>query len=78
LRIIIDVPDLEPGRAKSHMVARYIRAALKVQALRREFAKALIEMTACKKVLCDRTQASSLMAEAEALCEELHIEAVNR
>jgi hypothetical protein len=35
-------------------------------------------MTACKKVLCDRTQASSLMAEAEALCEELHIEAVNR
>ena len=43
-----------------------------------EFGKALIEMRACKKGLCDRSHANSLMAEAEALCEELHIEAANR
>ena len=60
------------------MVVRYIRPALKVQALRWEFGKALIEMRACKKGLCNRSHANSLMAEAEALCEELHIEAANR
>ena len=78
MKILIEVADLEPGRTKSHMIARYVRAALKVQSLRREFGQALIEMRACKKVLCDRTQANSLLAEAEVLCEELHIEPANR
>jgi len=32
LRITVEVSDLEPGRTKSHSVAKYLRAALKVQA----------------------------------------------
>jgi hypothetical protein len=78
LRIIVEVPDLEPGQTKSHAIAKYVRAAIKVQALRREFAQALVEMRACKQALCTRANATSLMAEAQALCEELHIEPANQ
>jgi hypothetical protein len=59
-------------------VAKYVRVAIKVQALRREFAQALLEMRACKQALAGRVRAESLMAEAEALCDELHIEPANR
>jgi hypothetical protein len=78
VRIILEVPDLEPGRTKSHAVTKYVCAAIKVQALRREFATAVLEMRRCKEALCGRAHADSLMAEAEALCEELRIEPANR
>jgi hypothetical protein len=58
----------------THAIAKYVRAAIKVQALRREFAQALVEMRAYKQALCSRANADSLMAEAQELCEELHIE----
>jgi len=55
-----------------------VRAAMKVQALRQEFAQALIDLKTCKQVLCKRVPADSLWAETQALCDELHIEAANR
>jgi len=78
VRIIVEVPDLEPGRTKSHAVANYVRAAIRVQALRREFAYALLEMRRCKQALSSRAQADNLMAAAQALCEELRIEPANQ
>ena len=78
MRIIVEAPDLEPGLTKSHAVAKYLCAAIKVQALRREFARALVDMRACKQALCNRGQAAVLMAEAEALCEKLDIDLANR
>jgi hypothetical protein len=78
LRIIVEAYDLEPGRTKSHTVAKYVSAAVRVQALRREFARALIELRTCKQALSRRVQAEMLMAEAEALCDELNIEPTNR
>ena len=78
MRITVEVPELQPGSTKSATVAKYVRAAIKVQALRREFAQALIDLRACKQAICNRTQADSLLAEAEALCEELHIDPANR
>jgi hypothetical protein len=74
VRIIVEVPDLAPGLTKSHGVANYLRAALKLQALRQEFADAVLEVQRCKHALSTRVQAGSLMAEAHALCEELGIE----
>ena len=74
MRIVVDVPDLEPGLTKSHVVANYVRAALKLQVLRREFAAAAVEMQRCKQALCTRSQADTLMAEAQALCEHLRID----
>ena len=78
LRIIVEASDLEPGRTKSHAVAKYVSAAVRVQALRREFARAIIELNACKHALSRRARADTLMAEAEALCEELNIDPTNR
>lgn len=78
MRITMDVPDLQPGITKSATVAKYVRAAIKVQALRKEFAQALIDLRACKQAICNRAQPDSLMAEAQALCEELHIDPGNR
>ena len=74
----MEVPDLEPGRTKSQTVARYVRAALRVQALRREFGEALDHMRTCKRAIYSRARAADLLAEAEALCEELNIESTNR
>ena len=74
VRIIVQVPDLEPGRTKSHAVANYVRAAVKVQALRREFAIAVLEMRRCKQALCTRALADTLMADAQELCAELGID----
>jgi hypothetical protein len=78
VRITVEVPELRPGSTKSASVANYVRAAMKVQALRQEFAQALIDLKTCKQVLCKRVPADSLWAETQALCDELHIEAANR
>jgi hypothetical protein len=74
VRIIVEVPDLEAGRTKSHAVANYVRAAIKLQALRHEFADAVLEVQRCKHALSTRVLADDLMAEAHALCEALGIE----
>jgi hypothetical protein len=63
LKIVVEMPDLEEGRSKSHAVGNYVRAAIKVQVLRREFASACVEMRRCRQALSNRAQAESLMAE---------------
>jgi hypothetical protein len=78
LRITVEAPDLEPGLTRSHAVANYVRAAIKLQALRREFGNALVELRRCKEVLSSRAQAESLMAEARALCEAFQIDPANQ
>jgi hypothetical protein len=75
VRIVVDVPDLPSDSTKSHAVASYVRALITYQALRRELATAVVHVAHCKKVLSNRVHAEDLMAEAHALCEELHIEA---
>ena len=74
VRIIVDVPDLQPGRA-SYTVASYVRATLKLRALRRELAQAVLDVARCKKALASRGQAAKLLAEAQELLEELGVEA---
>jgi hypothetical protein len=74
----VEAPDLEPGRTQSHAVANYVRAAIKLQVLRREVGKALLEMRRFKETLSSRARAESLMAEAQALCDEFEIEPANR
>ena len=75
VRIIVDVPDLQPGRASSHTVASYVRAALKLHALRREHAQAVLDVVRCSKALASRRAASKLLAEAKELLKELGVEA---
>ena len=75
MRVIIDVPDLQPGRASSYSVASYVRAILKLRALRRELAQAVLDVARCKKVLANRRQGANLLAEAQELLEELGVEA---
>jgi len=75
VRVIIDVPDLQPGRASSYSVASYVRAILKLRALRRELAQAVLDVARCKKVLANRRQGANLLAEAQELLEELGVEA---
>jgi hypothetical protein len=75
VKIVVDVPDFPPGCTKSHAVANYVRALITYQTLRRELATAAVHVAHCKKVLAHRVQAEDLMAEAHALCAELHIEA---
>jgi hypothetical protein len=67
VRISVDVPDLQHGRASSYTVASYVRAVLKVRALRRELGYALLEAERCKKALRGRLQAHTLQAEAQGL-----------
>jgi hypothetical protein len=74
VRIIVDVQDLQPGRATKYTVANYVRAVLKVRALRRELAHALLEVEQCKKALNSRRDAGALLAEAQGLLGELGIE----
>jgi hypothetical protein len=75
VRIIVDVPDLHPGRASSYTVASYVRATLKLRALRRELAQAVLDVARCKKTLASRSQAENLLAEAQELLKELGVEA---
>jgi hypothetical protein len=75
VRIIVDVPDLQPGRASSYTVASYVRATLKLRALRRELAQAVLDVARCKKALASRRQACSLLTEAQELLKELGVEA---
>jgi len=75
VRVIVDVPDLQPGRASSYSVASYVRAILKLRALRRELAQAVLDVARCKKVLANRRQAANLLAEAQELLKELGVEA---
>jgi hypothetical protein len=75
VRIIVDVPDLQPGRASSYSVASYVRAALKFRALRRELAQAVLDVARCKKALASRAEAGKLLAEAQELLKELGVEA---
>jgi hypothetical protein len=75
VRIIIDVPDLQPGRASSYTVASYVRAALKHHVLRRELAQAVLDVVRCSKALASRREASKLLAEAQELLKELGVEA---
>jgi hypothetical protein len=75
VRIIVEVQDLQPGRASCYTVASYVRAVLKLRALRQELAHAVLEVARCKKALASRRQASILLAEAQALFEEAGIAA---
>jgi hypothetical protein len=74
VRINVHVPDLQHGRASSYTVASYVRAFLRVRALRRELGSALLEAERCKKALMGRLQASALQAEAQALLAEFEAE----
>jgi hypothetical protein len=74
VRVVIQVQDLPPGRASSYTVATYVRAVLKLRALRVEVARTLLEVERSKKALRSRLQAAILMAEAESLLEEFGIE----
>ena len=75
VKIVVEVQDLPPGSASSYTVASYVRAVLKVRALRRELAHALLEAERCKKALRSRLQSGMLLAEAESLLEGLRSEA---
>jgi hypothetical protein len=74
VRIIVEVPDLQPGRASSFSVASYVRAILKLRALRRELGQAVLDVARCKKVLANRVQAANMLAEAQELLRELGVE----
>jgi len=74
VRISVDVPDLQYGRTSSYTVANYVRAVLKVRALRRELGSALLEAERCKKALMGRLQANTLLAEAHALLAQFEAE----
>jgi hypothetical protein len=75
VRIIVEVPDLEHGRTKSHAIANYVRAVLRLRALRRELAQSVVDVATCKNALARRSQADILLAEAHRLLEELGVEA---
>jgi hypothetical protein len=75
VRIIVDVPDLQPGRASSTYIASYVRATLKLHALRRELAQAVLDVARCKRTLASRRHAGNLLAEAQQLLQELGVEA---
>jgi hypothetical protein len=71
VRIIVEVPDLPPGRASSYTVATYVQAILRLRALRRDLAYALLDVEHRRNALKNRRQAAILMAEAQALLSEL-------
>jgi hypothetical protein len=74
VKIIVEVQDLEPGRTKSYAVASYVRAVLKLRALRREVGNALLEVERRKKALNGRPLDPKARAEAQRLLDELGIE----
>jgi hypothetical protein len=75
VRIIVEVPDLQPGRASCYTVASFVRAVLKLRALRQELAQSVLDVARCKKALASRRQAGILLAEAQELFNELGVEA---
>jgi hypothetical protein len=75
VRIVVEARDLPSGRASSYSVANYVRAVLKLRALRREVAHTLLEIERCKKALETRLQPGILLAEADTLLRELNGEA---
>jgi hypothetical protein len=51
VRLILEVQDLEPGLTRSYAVASYVRAMLKLNALRRELGDTLLVVEGRKKAL---------------------------
>lgn len=74
MRIFVDVPDLPPNRVTSHIVANYIHAVLKRQALRRELSQVAVEVANCKKAIACRHQGAILRSTAQTLFKELGVE----
>lgn len=74
MRILVDVPDLPPGRVPQHTVANYVHAVLKFQALRRELAQVALEVARCKKAIATRYQGATLLSEAQTLLKEQGVE----
>lgn len=54
MKITVEVDELEPGRTNSHHVADYVRAMLRVRALRRALGEALLEAERRKQKLTAR------------------------
>jgi hypothetical protein len=75
VKITVEVPDLEPGRTKSYAVASFVRAVLKLHALRREVGHALLEVERRKKAPNGRPLDPKARAEAKRLLGELGIDA---
>jgi hypothetical protein len=74
VRILVDVPDLPPGRAPQHTVAAYVHAVLKLQALRRELAQVALEVAGAKRAIATRYHGAALLSEAQTLLKELGVE----
>lgn len=74
MKISVEVEDLKPGLTNSYTVASYVRAILKLRALRREVANALLEVERRKKAINGRHLAGRQLAEAQRVLEELGIE----
>ena len=51
VKITVDVEELEPGHTNSHLVAEYVRAILRVRALRQALGEALLSADRRKKKL---------------------------
>jgi hypothetical protein len=75
VRVIVEVQDLEAGRASSYTVATYVQAVLKLQALRRELGHAVLEIERWRSAIASRRRADILLAEAQALLRELEPQA---
>jgi hypothetical protein len=74
VRILVDVPDLPPAQVTSHLVANYVHAVLKLQALRRELARVAVEVANCKKAIACRHQGAILLSGAQTLLKELGVD----
>jgi hypothetical protein len=74
VRVLVDIPDLPPGRVTSHLVANYMHAVLKLQALRRELAHVAVEVANCKKAIACRHQGAILLSRAQTLLKELGVD----
>jgi hypothetical protein len=66
VKISVEVDELEPGRTRSHQVADYVRAMLKVEALRRAVGEALLDAERRKQKLNAKR-----LAEAQELLDEV-------
>jgi hypothetical protein len=75
VKVIVEVQDLQPGRASSYTVATYVRAVLKLEALRRDLAHAMLEIERWRNAIKSRRRADILLAEAQALLTELEPQA---
>jgi hypothetical protein len=70
VRLVLEVQDLEPGLTRSHAVASYVRAMLKLNALRRELGDTLLVVEGRKKAL-----RGLQLAEAQRLLDRYGLEA---